>query len=340
MSRLVPRPHHPNDANDRKAGSAASRHDRLDVRAVLILVGLCTIWGVQQTATKVAVAEGLPPLLQAGLRTGVAAICVCIWIAARQGMEALRGLFRRDGTLRAGSAIAVLFALEFLFLFPGLKLTTASRGVVFLYTAPFFTALGAHFVLPAERLRPRQVFGLLIAFAGVAVAFADGFRSGGGSVLGDAMCAAAGAFWGATTVTVKASPGLMRASAAKVLLIQLAGSTPLLLLASAFAGEMTAWPNATPAAWAWLGYQTFVVAFASFLAWFWLVRAYPAGQLAGFTFLTPLFGILAGALLLGEHAGWPVLIGLVAIAAGLRLLNAAPRRALTQNPSRTTSRAK
>ncbi|MCW3473077.1 DMT family transporter [Limobrevibacterium gyesilva] len=300
---------------------AVQRRDHVDATAIAVLVVLCTLWGVQQVAVKVAVVQGLGPLLQAGLRSAVAAVLVLGWIAVKEGPEAFRAVFRRDAALGPGIVIAVLFGFEFLTLYPGLKLTTASRGVLFLYTAPFFTALGAHLFLPHERLTLRQALGLLIAFGGVAAAFADGLAFGGGSVAGDLLCLAAGALWGATTVVVKASPSLSRTPSSRILLIQLVGSAPILLGASALAGEMDHWPHATALAWAALFYQTVIVAFLSYLVWFAMIIRYPAGRLAGFTFLTPLFGILAGALLLGEHASIALLAGLVAIAVGLRLVN-------------------
>ncbi|MBN8889350.1 MAG: DMT family transporter [Rhodospirillales bacterium] len=265
-------------------------------------------------------ANGLPPVLQAGLRSLVAALCVLGWIAAREGRGAVAALASRD-TLLPGLLLAALFALEFLVLFPGLSLTTASRGVVFLYTAPFFTALGAHLLLPAERMRPRQAAGLTIAFAGVAATFAEGLLAGGGSLRGDLMCLAGGAMWGVSTVVVKASPALARAPSSKLLFLQLAGSAPPLLLGAWALGERLHVADVAPVAWAGLFYQTVIVAFISYLAWFRLVLIYPAGRVAGFTFLTPLFGILAGSLLLGEHASPALLVGLVAIATGMRLVN-------------------
>jgi drug/metabolite transporter (DMT)-like permease len=292
----------------------------VDAAAIAILVALCAVWGVQQVAIKVAATHGLPPVLQAGLRSLVAAACVAAWIWLRQGRAGLAGLLARD-TMAPGLAIAALFALEFLLLFPGLALTTASRGVVFLYTAPFFTALGAHLLLPGERMSARQAVGLLIAFAGVAATFAEGLLAGGGSLRGDLMCLAGGAMWGATTVAVKANPALARAPSSKLLFLQLAGSAPLLLLGAWALGERLDLPAVAPIAWAGLFYQTVVVAFVSYLVWFRLILTYPAGRIAGFTFLTPLFGILAGALLLGEHASPALLVGLTAIAVGMRLVN-------------------
>ena len=297
------------------------RRDRVDAMAVAVLVVLCALWGVQQVAVKVAVEQGLAPAMQAALRSVGAAALVCGWIWLKEGGAALRALVRRDGALGPGMVTAGLFALEFLALYPGLRLTTASRGVLFVYTAPFFTALGAHLFIPAERMSLRQAAGLVIAFAGVAVAFFDSLGGVGGSVVGDLLCLVAGALWGGTTVVVKANALLSHTASSKVLLMQLAGSAPILLLAAAGFGELGHWPQATALAWACLFYQTVVVAFLSYLTWFWLIRMYPAGRIAGFTFLTPLFGILAGWLLLGEHASPALLFGLVAIAVGLRLLN-------------------
>jgi drug/metabolite transporter (DMT)-like permease len=314
--------------------TTVQRRDRVDAMAAAVLVLLCALWGVQQVAVKVAVAQGLPPALQATLRSFGAAALVCAWIAAKEGGAAVRSLVRRDAALGPGLIIAVLFALEFLALYPGLHLTTASRGVVFLYTAPFFTALGAHLFIPAERLSLRQALGLIVAFGGVAVAFADSLGGPGGSVAGDLLCLAAGALWGATTVAVKANPALARTTASKVLLMQLAGSAPILLAASVAVGDFDRWPQATALAWACLFYQTVIVAFLSYLTWFWLIRIYPAGRIAGFTFLAPLFGILAGWALLGEHASFGLLLGMVAIAVGLRLVNGQVRRGSAPSPAR------
>ncbi|CAH2604247.1 DMT family transporter [Rhodovastum atsumiense] len=305
--------------------SPPPRHDRLDAFAVGVITLLCALWGLQQVAVKVAITGGLPPLLQGGIRHVVAAALVWMFVRARGGAGAARRLWSIDSAIGPGLVIAALFALEFIALLPGLKLTTASHGVLFLYTAPFFTALGVHVFLPAERLDRRQATGLAIAFTGVVAAFADGLTAGGGNLVGDLLCLAAGAAWGATTVVVKASPSLMRAAPERVLFLQLAGSVPLMAAASLLAGERLDWQATTPLAWTGLFYQTAVVAFASYLAWFRLVQVYPAGRLAGFTFLTPLFGILAGATLLGEHASLALLAGLIAIAVGLRLINSKGR---------------
>ena len=113
---------------------------------------------------------------------------------------------------------------------------------------------------------------------------------------------------------------LSRASAEKTLLYQLAISGVALTLAAAAVGEPA------PLAWSWrlaglLGFQTVIVSFASYLLWFWMIRRYPATRLASFTLATPLFGLLAGALLLGEPVTPRLVAALVALAAGVLMVN-------------------
>lgn len=291
--------------------------------AVAIMVVLCALWGLQQVAVKLAIQGGMPVLPMAALRSGGAVGLLCLWILGRQGWAAFARMLR-PRVLGPGLVIGLLFSGEFLFLFPGLALTTAARGVLFLYTAPFFTALLSHVFLPRERLRPRQAVGLAIAFSGVAVAFADGLADPGGSVLGYGMCAMAAVMWGATTVFIKASP-VMRAEPPECMLLhQVAVSGVVIGGVSVLFGE--AWPEGGVSGLAWLCllYQTAIVTFASYLTWFWLIRHNQTATLSGLTFLTPLFGIAAGAVVLGEHTGPALFAGVVAVAVGLRALLSRP----------------
>ncbi len=283
-----------------------------------VQVGLCAIWGLGQIATKVGIA-GISPLWQAGLRSLGACILVLAWMVAR-GLP----VARRDGTLWPGLAIGVLFALEFVCLYIGLVYTGAARATLLIYTAPFVVAIGTHFFVPGDRLSRNKLLGLLLAFAGVVLAFRD--RVAGGSaaadadaLLGDILCLAAAFFWGATTVVVKATR-LRATQPEKTLLYQLAVSAVLLLGASLAVGEAGVFAP-TPLIWAALAYQTLIVAGISYLTWFWLVSRYRATTLHAFTFLTPVFGVLFAWLLLGERVDATQVGALVAIAAGIVLVN-------------------
>ncbi|HET7594744.1 MAG TPA: DMT family transporter [Stellaceae bacterium] len=292
----------------------ADRRQQLDSAAIALMVLLCACWGFNQVAIKVANA-GISPIFQAGLRSAGSALLVWAW-SAHRGVR----LLARDGTLGLGLLIGVLFAAEFVFLYWSLVFTSASRAVLFLYMSPFVVVLGAHFLVPGERLRWLQMVGLLCAFAGIALAFGDALRFPTyRELLGDSMAFVAAILWGATTVVIKASR-LARISPHKNLLYQLAVSAVLLPILSWIAGE----PGIvapTPLGLGMLAYQVIVVAFASYLAWFWLISRYPAGRLSSFSFLTPLFGLLAGALVLGEPVGWALLLALLLVGIGIALVN-------------------
>lgn len=303
-----------------RPAASAGRRDRLDAGAMALLVFLCGLWGLQQVSVKVAVAGGLTPATQGVLRSAISLACLCVWTATRNGPTGLRAFWPRGATVFPAVLSGLVFGVEFLALYEGVGRTTASRAILLLYTTPFFTAIGAHYLVAGERLTARAASGLVLAFAGVAVVFARGAAAPGASLLRDALCLFSALTWAANTLIVKASPALGRAGAAPVLVFQLAGGLPIMLLGCYLLGELS-WPHGTGLAWTCLLYQAVIVAFASYLAWFWLVLRYPAGRVSGFTFLTPLFGILAGWLILNEQLGPELLVGLVAVAIGLRILN-------------------
>jgi len=194
--------------------------------------------------------------------------------------------------------------------------------VVFIYIAPFVVALGMPLIARAERLGALQSAGLVLAFAGIAWAFAEGFSrpaAGARQWLGDGLGVLAGVLWGATTLAIRATR-LGQASAEKTLLYQLAVSAALLLIAVLV--SRAPWPaQLSSLAWSSLAFQTVIVSFASYLVWFWLIRHYPATRLASFTMLTPVFGLLLGALLLAEPVTARLVIALAAVAAGIFLVN-------------------
>lgn len=301
-------------------GSTSGRRDHLDATAIACLLLCCTVWGVNQVAAKAALAE-LPPLLQAGLRSAGATVLVALW-SRRRGVS----LGLRDGTLAAGVFAGTLFALEFGCIYAGLLHTTASRMVVFLYTAPFVVALGMPLIGHSERMAPLQFTGLLAAFGGVAWAYAEGLGAaarGDRQWLGDALGVVGALLWGSTTLAIRGTR-LATAAPEKTLYYQLAVSAVLLLAASAAAGER--WPGTLHAATVWLmAFQIVVVTFASYLLWFWLVRHYPATRISAFTLLTPLLGLAAGAALLGEPLTLRLLVAGAAVALGIALVNR-PRR--------------
>lgn len=286
----------------------------LDAVAILLMLMLCLTWGFNQVAVKLALPD-IPPLTQAAIRSAGAAAIIYVWTLAR-GIR----LFERDGTLWPGLAVGALFALEFLMIFPGLLWTTASRAVVFIYTMPFFVVIGARWLLPGDGFDRSQWFGLLLSFAGVAVAF--GVPVPGADPrqwLGDAMILIAAVAWAGTTLAIKAS-ALNKASPEKTLLYQLGVSAVMLAVAAlAFGERLVAMPSAQ--AIGWMTFQTVWVVAITFLIWFWLIQSYSASRLSAFSFLTPLFGVAAGYFMLDEPITPAFVVAAVLVAAGLVLVN-------------------
>lgn len=286
--------------------------------ALQLMLGLCLIWGSQQVMIKWAAVD-IAPVMQAAFRSGIAALLVGILICWRGGWGQV------GSTWRAGLLAGALFGLEFMFIAEGLKLTSAAHMSVFLYTAPVFTALGLHFMLPSERLRLLQWLGILLSFAGIATAFAGGLQLDqidARTLLGDAFGVLAGLAWGATTVVVRGSR-LSEAPATLTLFYQLmVGFVGLLLIAlvSGQIGRVTL----TPLAMGSVLFQGIVVSFVSYLTWFWLLRKYLASNLAVFSFITPLFGVTFGVLLLGEPLSVNFVLGAVMVLCGVILVSAEP----------------
>jgi drug/metabolite transporter (DMT)-like permease len=292
----------------------ASESRPLDAFAIAVTIALCLTWGFNQVAVKIAIHD-IPPLVQSAARSFLGAFLVGGWARLR-GVA----LFKRDGTLIPGLVVGLLFALEFLLVYRGLLWTTAIRGVLFLYLAPFFVVIGSRWFIPGDHFHPSQWLGLLVSFVGIVLAFglptpaADPRQ-----MLGDVMTVVAAAAWAATTLVIKTS-ALNRVSAEKTMLYQLVVSAPLLALAAFVFGErIVAMPSA-PALGA-MAFQAMWVVSVTYVVWFALVVRYSANRLSAFTFLTPLFGVAAGHVVLHEPLTKPFVLAVALVALGLALVN-------------------
>jgi drug/metabolite transporter (DMT)-like permease len=291
----------------------ASHTRPLDAASMVLVVLICLTWGFNQPAIKLAIHD-VPPLTQCAIRSSLATLIVL-------GLMRLRGLpvTARDGTMVAGLTCGLLFGVEFLLIYRGLLYTTASRAVLFIYLAPFFVVIGARWLFPSDRFGLKQWLGLLMAFVGMVVAFGvPAPATEPNQLLGDVMMACAALCWAATTLIIKSS-ALARVSPEKTLLYQLVVCVPTVTLGALVFGErITAMPSAV--ALGSLAYQTIVVG-TTFSLWFALIVKFSASRLSAFTFLTPLFGVAAGHLVLGEPLTPAFALAVLLVAAGLILVN-------------------
>lgn len=289
--------------------------ESLGPRAVLTMLVLAVLWGTNMAMVKLAAGQ-LPPIFQAGLRSALAAACLLAWMRYRR-----IPVFPNRVVTGHGLVLGMMFGLEFGLLYPGMMLTSVARSYLLLYTSPFFVAVGAHFWLPGDRLTRLKTTGLLLAFAGLVVLFAQGL--GGFSaraLLGDVLSLMAGALWGATTLYLKRFLG-QRALAVQTLFYQLFFSAPPLLVASLIL-ENPSTASLTGFGAFSLFYQSVIVAFVSYLAWFVLILRYPASLVQAFTFFTPVAGVLiSGVWLLGEPVSLRLFLALLLTSLGLFLVN-------------------
>jgi drug/metabolite transporter (DMT)-like permease len=286
--------------------------------AVSLLLACCLFWGFQQVLVKATIPE-LPPIFQAALRFAGATVLLWLWCWWRR-----IPLFGRDGSLFTGILAGALFALEFACLYAGLQFSAASRLTVFLYTSPFWVAVLLPLFVPSEKIRPLQWLGLALAFAAVVFALRDGWGSASAvdQWRGDLLALAAGMFWGLTTVVIRGTQ-LTRVSPEKLLFYQVGISAIALPVLSGALGEQWVW-NFSAFSTASLLAQTVVGAFASYLAWMWMLGRYPATKISAFVFLTPVFALLFGALWLHEPVTLNLILALVMVAAGIVLVNRKP----------------
>jgi len=284
----------------------------LDLRAVALVLLLCAIWGIQQVVMK-SVAADVPPIMQLAVRFAGASLFFGLLVASREGRRAFA-----DGTLASGLCLGLIFSLEFVLAGSALAYTTAAHTIVFLYSAPVFTALGLQY-LPEERLSPRQWVGIAAAFAGIVVAFVGpGARPAAGLLAGDLLALAGGAAWGFSNVVLRRGR-VGNAATAKTVLYQVGVAAIVCYGFARVTGQARLTPS-TSAILA-LAFQTLFISITSYLVWFWLLRHYLTSRLMLLSLLTPLFGVLFGALLLREAIEPRFALGSLLVLGGILVVN-------------------
>ncbi|MER9410215.1 DMT family transporter [Mesorhizobium sp. M0589] len=297
--------------------SALDRRDAVDLAAASIMVGLTFSWGLNYVAAKISYA-GFEPVFVAIARSIIGGRCV-LGRCRRCGIR----LFKADGSLVAGIIVGVLFGVEFLCLYIGLEYTTVARNTLLVNTMPFWVLIGGHFLL-GERINARKLGGLVLAFCGLVAVFSDGIAGGTDvTLMGDLLSLGSGILWAATSIVIKRSK-LVETSAEKLLLYQLAGAAIVGVLVLPFAGPPIRAVSALPTL-ALLFQSLYIVAF-TYVLWFWLLRRYPASGLSSFAFLSPVFGVLCGAIILGEAPTTRIFVALGLIAVGLIIVNRPARK--------------
>lgn len=295
------------------------RKDRIDAFGALVLILFSASLGLNQALVKL-VNEGMAPVFQAGMRSLVALPVVVLF-----AVVARRRLSIRDGSLLPGLVTGLLFSAEFVMLFQAIEYSTVARVSVLFYTMPIWVAVGAHFLIPEERMTRLRALGLVLAVSGVALALLDSAAATGeNALLGDILALIGASFWAAIALIARTTR-MARARPEMQLLYQLAVSAPLLIAAAFLTGET--FRELTNTHILIFLFQAVAIVGVGYIVWFWILTIYPASDMTSFSFLAPLFGVISGWLILAEPLTPRILGALVLVGLGIVLVNRKPRRA-------------
>ncbi|MEM9047426.1 MAG: DMT family transporter [Pseudomonadota bacterium] len=291
------------------------RRDRIDNQGAILLVTFSLLMGGNHVMVKLT-NEGIAPILQAGLRSLIA-----LPIVLGFALIMRRRLSLRDGTFWPGMLCGLFFAIEFVLLFIALDMTDVSRAAILFYTMPVWLAVAAHFLIPGERLNLQRLAGLGLAVCGVTLAL--GGATGEGSLLGDLLSLLGALFWTGIALTARLTR-LRDAAPEMQLIYQLGVSAVLLLLIAPMDGPLLR--EIEIHHWGLLVAQAIFVISIGFLLWFWVLKTYPASDMAAFGFLSPVFSVAMGWAILDEPVGPALLIALALVGAGIFLVTWKPAR--------------
>ncbi len=293
----------------------------MDAFGTSIMLGFSALLGFNQAFVKI-VNGGLAPVFQSGLRSLCAFLPVLIY-----ALVVKKRLSVTDGSLTPGLISGLLFCGEFCLLFTALDYTTVARASLFFYIMPFWVAIGAHFLIPEERLTRGRVVGLAIASAGVTYALLS--ISAGGTDdawIGDLLCIFASMFWAGIALVARTTR-LSRSTPEMQLLYQLAVSAVILIAIAPLFGDLVR--EVTPTIVAIFAFQVIVVVAVGFVVWFWVLSVYPISNMASFALLTPLFGVLAGWLIFDDQLTLAFVVSLILVGSGIFLINRPQQRGTT-----------
>jgi len=288
--------------------------ERIDLIGASALIMFTALMGLNQVMIKI-VNHGIQPIFQAGLRSIFAFIIVFGYAVLWK-----KKLSLSDGSLIPGIVCGLLFGFEFILLFVALDYTSIARASIMFYLMPVWVAIGAHYLIPNERITLLRAFGLVLAFLGVVLAL--GIRTqGSGHLLGDLMALTGSILWAIINLTARLS-NLRKSSPEMQLIYQLAISPLVLIPAALLAGPLIR--ELEYIHLLLFTFQVIGVVSVGFLVWFWVLSIYPASDMASFGFLAPVFGVILGWLILGEEVGVVIIMALVLVSCGIILINWKP----------------
>ena len=286
-----------------------------DAGLIAAALFLFMLWGGNPVAAKFALTQ-FPAIGLAGLRFGLAALCLGLWCALiREPLRPPRG------EMRPVLINGLLFTAQIATFHLGVFWSTASHSAVLLFGFPVFVAVFAHFMLPDDRLNAGKVTGVLLGFAGILAVFFDHWGHESAAMMrGDLVLILSAVILGVQNTLFKGY--VARISPYQMVFSQMVIALPVYFAYSlAFEGLLRSQPDAL--ALGALAYQGIVLGAFSFTAWAAILRRMPVTKLSVLSFSSPLWGVMFSYLFLREPVTWMLLAGGVLVAAGIAIASRA-----------------
>ena len=283
----------------------------IDVRGAALALFVSILWGANPVVIKIGLADA-PPLRLAWMRMLVGGIVVTLW-GWRTGRLAAFSI--APGEWWPLIAVGLLFTAQVASMNVGTALTTAAHSAIILNLYAVHTVVLAHFMIPGDRLTPRRLVGIVVAYAGIVALFGQELGGGGATLLGDAIMFVSALILAERTIYL--ARAIQNVDALKLLLAQAVTGTLLPLVLSA--GLEPAPTHFSLRLAAVVGYQGIVIAGFNFVVNLWLLKRYRPSALAGFFLTQPVFGVAVAALLVGDALSPALLVASVAVAIGIGL---------------------
>ena len=300
-------------------------HRPLTASAALFALLLTLLWSGNAIAIKAGLADA-PPLRLGWMRFVVGGVAVAVWAIATKA-----DLRVKASDWRSLAILGALFSVQLAFMNIGLSLTTAGHGAVLTGTFPIWVAILAHFFVPGDRLTPLKLLGVLTAYGGIVLLFADSVGVSFDLLLGDLFAAISGFLLGVRQVYNARL--VQTVHPAKLLLGQAAFGTVTFVVASLIL-------EPDPYQWTLhlansVLYQGVVIAGFGFIGNMWLLQRYFPSQVGVIALAQPIFSIVAARIILGEPLNSALWLSamLVMVGAGLVRWPVGPRSDPTAPPT-------
>ena len=285
----------------------------VDFLAATFLIIFSILLGLNQVMVKL-VNEGMHPVFQVALRSTFAIFPILIYCFILK-----KKIIINNGSLIPGIIAGILFAIEFIFLFTALDYSTVTRVSLIFYTMPVWLTLAAHFLIENDKLNLNKILGLIIALAGLFLAVYEpttGYDTS--QFYGDAYSLLASLCWATIAIMLKTTR-LSNATPETQLLYQLVVSGIILLPLSMQLNDYVR--NINLDLILIFSFQVIVIMCMGFIGWLWIMSKYSASSTSSFAFLTPIFGVLFGWLIMDDPINKQIYLSLFFTCLGIYLIN-------------------